>query len=128
MKTCIVPVCSVSPLHTQSELNGSSYNIRHTDHSEVVRVAVVYRAFLAHICREEGLAVDEDHLLLIPTKARVIASPVDHAADVLCRSRNRFQICQSSPEILIIRIECRSSFMLRYAQRTAPSEVSNSEG
>lgn len=53
MKTCIVPVCSVSPLHTQSELNGSSYNIRHTDHSEVVRVAVVYRAFLTHICREQ---------------------------------------------------------------------------
>lgn len=76
MKTCIVPVCSVSPLHTQSELNGSSYNIRHTDHSEVVRVAVVYRAFLTHICREQRVTINKDHLF--STETRVVVSSVDH--------------------------------------------------
>ena len=78
MKTCIVPVCSVSPLHTQSELNGSSYNIRHTDHSEVVRVAVVYRAFLTHICREQRVTINKDHLF--STETRVVVSSVDHVA------------------------------------------------
>ena len=78
MKTCIVPVCSVSPLHTQSELNGSSYYIRHTDHSEVVRVAVVYRAFLTHICREQRVTINKDHLFT--TEPRVVVSSVDHVA------------------------------------------------
>ena len=78
MKTCIVPVCSVSPLHTQSELNGSSYNIRHTDHSEVVRVAGVYRAFLTHICREQRVTINKDHLF--STETRVVVSSVDHVA------------------------------------------------
>ena len=78
MKTCIVPVCSVSPLHTQSELNGSSYNIRHTDHSEVVRVAVVYRTFLTHICREQRVTINKDHLF--STETRVVVSSVDHVA------------------------------------------------
>ena len=72
MKTCIVP------LHTQSELNGSSYNIRHTDHSEVVRVAVVYRAFLTHICREQRVTINKDHLFT--TEPRVVVSSVDHVA------------------------------------------------
>ena len=78
MKTCIVPVCSVLPLHTQSELNGSSYNIRHTDHSEVVRVAVVYRAFLTHICREQRVTINKDHLFT--AEPRVVVSSVDHVA------------------------------------------------
>lgn len=78
MKTCIVPVCSVSPLHTQSELNGSSYNIRHTDHSEVVRVAVVYRAFLTHICREQRVTINKDHFFT--AEPRVVVSSVDHVA------------------------------------------------
>lgn len=78
MKTCIVPVCSVSPLHTQSELNGFSYNIRHTDHSEVVRVAVVYRAFLTHICRKQRVTINKDHLF--STEPRVVVSSVDHVA------------------------------------------------
>ena len=47
-------------------------------HCKINRVAVVYRAFLAHICREEGVVIDKDHLF--SAKARVVVSSVDHVA------------------------------------------------